>query len=629
MSNPWNGKVVLEAFWWNCANGSYSSWYTYLAKLVPRIAALGFDGIWTPPPCKDVGIFENMGYTPYDYYDIGQKNQKGGVATWFGSQDEFLRLVAVAHANGLEVYPDIVLDHCDGGDPDPDSPFKTPSQNATSYHCVGFAGPGTGRWTRNWLDFHFNPVHWHPWGDWTPTPGNEFGDDFCYQGRCSDSGSADSNCIVRQNARAWFTWFVRQTGVDGFRFDDVKGFPPEVVEDILYNAMGDRVDYFCVGEFIPDNSSSSAEIDSWATGTLNRSGTFDYPFRDALVGLVYSNGFFDVGSLPSLQQQNRLKTVPFINNHDVYRGAYWDSSGDNASDHTGNPNFQGKLGPAIDPDNPRAKIAYAVAITVDGSPQFFYDDLFQNFPPQRFNTTVDAIPTRPYIENLVWCHQKLAFKSGDYFVRYQDSQQLLILERGARAIVAINNDGSAWHDAWISTAFFPNTQLHDYSGSRPDDIWTNQDGWVQIAVPPLSYSVWGPAGITGGFSPTPLRTVQQFEMADDLGDNDPATPQYGGQAIPNTYRTAGAIWPAAGSQVNLFVYSDAPQQVDLQALIPATAPVLQTSGLSAPSIPLTGSFTVAQEGRHILQARLPTAGATPARLYLKVDYIGPASSTHF
>jgi alpha-amylase len=194
--------------------------------------------------------------------------------------------------------------------------------------------------------------------------------------------------------------------------------------------------------------------------------------------------------------------------------------------HTFSPNFNNfKLGSSIDPDNWRTPLAYAVAITVDGSPQFFYDDLFQNYPAERASVSADTIPTRPWVENLVWCHQKLAFKSGDYFVRYQDSQQLLILERGARAIVAINNDGVNWHNAWISTAFFPKTQLHDYSGSRPDDIWTNQDGWVNIAVPPLSYSIWGPAGVTGGFSPAPRRTVQQFEMADDLGDSNPATPR--------------------------------------------------------------------------------------------------------
>jgi alpha-amylase len=612
MSNPWNGKAVLEAFWWNCANSSYSSWYTYLARLCPRIAAMGFDGIWTPPPCKGNGITQNMGYAPYDYYDIGQKNQQGGVASWFGPQDDFLRLIAVAHANGLEVYPDVVLDHCDGG-------------NSKTYQPAGFAA--TGRWPRSWFDFHANPAHENLSGDWCPGPGTNFGDDFCYQGRCSDSGNADPNCYARAQARAWFTWFVRQTGVDGFRFDDVKGFPPEVVEDVLYNAMGPGIEYFCVGEFIGGTS----DLDNWAAATLNRSGTFDYPFRNALVGLVYSNGFFDVGSLPSLQQQNRTKTVPFINNQDVCRGAYWDSSGDNMQDHTFSPNFNNfKLGPSIDPDNWRTPLAYAVAITVDGSPQFFYDDLFQNYPAERASASAATIPTRPWVENLVWCHQKLAFKSGDYFVRYQDSQQLLILERGARAIVAINNDGVNWHNAWISTAFFPNTQLHDYSGSRPDDIWTNQDGWVNIAVPPLSYSIWGPAGVTGGFSPAPRRTVQQFEMADDLGDSNPATPRYGGNVIPVTYRNAGAIWPAAGSTVNLFIYADTPQQVDALIVSPAGAPAVPAmSGAAGPLAPLTASFTVSTEGSHLITARLSTAGSPSARLYIKVDYLGPSSSLLF
>jgi alpha-amylase len=605
MANPWNGKVVLETFWWNCWNGNYPhDWYTYLAKLAPRIAALGFDGIWTPPPCKDTSAESNMGYTPYDYYDLGQKDQKGDVWTRFGTMDAFLRLVAVAHANGLEVYPDIVLDHCAGGDPDPASPFQSGSQQFTSFHPNGYAGTGTGRWPRNWLDFHFNPQHWHPEGDWTPSATSSFGADFCYQGRCSDSGNANPNCAARSNARAWLTWLVRQTDIDGFRFDDVDGYPPEVVEDILYNAMGSGIAYFAVGEYITE---SQGTVDAWASATENRCGTFDYPLRFALANMVQSGGFFDVGSLPSQQQQNRLKTVPFVSNHDT------------ADNH---------VSPSLDPDNPRVPLAYAVAMTVDGSPQLYYEDLFRNVSPWILSTTADAIPTRPWLVNLVWCHQKLAFKSGDYFVRYQDSQQLLILERGARAIVAINNDGANWHSAWISTAFFPNTQLHDYSGTCPGDLWTNADGWVSINQPPLSYSVWGQAGVTGGFSPTPRRTVQQFEMDDDLGDNN-ATFGYGGKAVPGAFRVAGAIWPAAGSQANISVYADVPQQVDLEMLMPGSAPIVTCGGAATPTAPLAIGVNVPQEGRYILQAKLSNGGAPPGRLYVKVDYLGPAESALF
>ena len=606
MPNPWNGRVVLETFWWNCWNANYpADWYTFLAKLAPRLAAMGFDGIWTPPPCKDTRATANMGYTPYDYYDLGQKQQMGAVTTRFGTMDSFLRLVAVAHANGLEVYPDIVLDHCGGGSSDPSSPFKAGSQQFTLFQPQGFAGPGTGRWPRNWLDFHYNPQHWKPEGDWTPTSTNSFGADFCYQGGCSDSGNSDANCAARANARAWFIWFVKQTGVDGFRFDDVDGYPADVVGDILFNSMGANLLYFAVGEYV---TRSQATADSWASATLNRCGTFDYPLRFALADLVQSNGFFDVGALPSQQQGNRFKTVPFVSNHDT---------ADN------------QIGPRLDPDNPRMPLAYAVAMTVDGSPQLYYEDLFQNVPPWIDGTTAEAIPTRPWLVNLVWCHQKLAFKSGDYFVRYQDSQQLLILERGARALVAINNDGSSWHSAWISTAFPPNTQLHDYSGTRSDGLWTNVDGWVQINQPPLSYSVWGPVGVTGAFSPSANRTIQQFEMDDDLGDNDPAASGYGGRAISSGYRRAGRVWPAVGSELRIAVYADGDETIDVEVVPPAGTPSFHARGKCGPTVPLVQTFRVVTEGWHSLEAKLQTLSTVPARLYIKVDYLAPAISTAF
>lgn len=118
-------------------------------------------------------------------------------------------------------------------------------------------------------------------------------------------------------------------------------------------------------------------------------------------------------------------------------------------------------------------------------------------------------------------------------------------------------------------------------------------------------------------------------MNDDLGDSDPASPGYGGKAVPGVFRSAGAIWPAALTQVNLFVYSDSQQQVDLQMLIPGGGSPLQQSGTSSPNAPFMTSFNVAQEGRHLLQTRLSKPGADPARLYIKVSYLGPATSNLF
>jgi alpha-amylase len=42
MPNPWNGKAVLEVFYWGRWNTLFpADWYTYLAKLCPTIAGLG------------------------------------------------------------------------------------------------------------------------------------------------------------------------------------------------------------------------------------------------------------------------------------------------------------------------------------------------------------------------------------------------------------------------------------------------------------------------------------------------------------------------------------------------------------------------------------------------------------
>jgi hypothetical protein len=126
-----------------------------------------------------------------------------------------------------------------------------------------------------------------------------------------------------------------------------------------------------------------------------------------------------------------------------------------------------------------------------------------------------------------------------------------------------------------------------------------------------------------------MRTVQQFEMDDDLGDLDVASPQYGGKAVPVIFRNAGAIWPAAGSTVNISVYSDTLLQIDVQVLAPENSIALAKSGQSTFDKALTISFAVKQEGRHIIQVKQSIVGSAPARTYVKVDYLGPSTSSLF
>ena len=73
-----------------------------------------------------------MGYDLFDYYDLGDKHEKGTLATRFGNKDELLRLIAVAHANGLKVYIDTVLNHTIGGNEDPSARGTSSRSSAMS-----------------------------------------------------------------------------------------------------------------------------------------------------------------------------------------------------------------------------------------------------------------------------------------------------------------------------------------------------------------------------------------------------------------------------------------------------------------------------------------------------------------
>ena len=629
-ANPPNGKVVFQAYWWDCWNERYPfDWYTYLAKLAPRLRDMGFDGIWVPPPAKAESGGNSMGYDPFDHYDLGDKDQKGRVGTRFGTKDSLLRLIAVAHANGLEVYPDVVLNHVNGGRLDP----AAPGNQFKKFRYTAFAGPDAGRWPKDHWNFHPNPDHDCNDGDLCT---GVFGPDVCY--RDAGHGGGGNGKYMRDKSREWFVWLKKQLDADGFRFDAVKHYEAYVVEDVLFNAMGDRKDYFAVGELI----AGSGDMDNWCALTNGRGGTLDFSLRGALAEIVNAGGFFDMGSLPGAQQGSRAKTSPFINSHDTWHGAFWDSASSGSMKHDDRDGDWRLIqneenGPTIDPDNDRADVAYAAAFAVDGSPVVFYEDLFVNFNADtRFKADPKAHPTRGYVENLVWCHQKLNFKDGAYKVRFQGSPDLLVIERSGRAVVGLNDHGDQTLKARVATDFGGNVRLHDYSGSNADDVQTAGDGSVEVSVPPRSYAVWGPAGVSGGFAPAKRRTTQEFQLDDDLGDVRPSTPGYGGKVNAGSERTAGAVWAAAGTKVKVSAFTDGARDLRLAVYRPdATGQKSRTEGDShkrgtaTNDAPLVLEFTADREGYHAVAAKLTNAAQTPTRAYLKVEYEAPRTSGKF
>ncbi len=74
--------VMMQAFYWDAPirENKRGEWWNFLAERVPQLAASGINSLWLPPFSKAASPTSN-GYDPYDYFDLGDFDQKGSVKT--------------------------------------------------------------------------------------------------------------------------------------------------------------------------------------------------------------------------------------------------------------------------------------------------------------------------------------------------------------------------------------------------------------------------------------------------------------------------------------------------------------------------------------------------------------------
>jgi alpha-amylase len=355
-------------------------------------------------------------------------------------------------------------------------------------------------------------------------------------------------------------------GWDGLRFDAVKHFPSYVAEDFLWNLQYNALyasggaDMFAVGEWV----GSTTQLDAWCDAVQNRAGTFDFNLRFALASMVSANGAFDLSTIPGQQQLNRGRTVPFVNNHDTFRPTL------NSQGNYAGWNASSELSPHIEPNDGRNSVAHAIVMSLDGAPQLFFEDLFSiGYNGNRFThqpTSSSNLPLDSDVENLIWCHQNLHFKQGNYLIRWQ-APDALVIERESKALIGVNDQWTNWQNlVGVQTSWSDGTILMDYSGSNGNTTSIVYGGGkVNISIPPCDgsanlgrrgYCVWAPQGMDTNYVRPGKSTTQEWEMSDDLGDSHMSSLQQGG-ALPNNSlecRTVGRIYTKSGTTINVELY---------------------------------------------------------------------------
>ena len=652
--NPTNRQVVLQAFWWDYWNNNYpNGWSNYLMDLAPRLKQLGIDAVWIPPSVKN-NATSSVGYAPFDHYDLGDKFQKGALKTRLGDKDELLRLAAVLKSNGIDLIQDIVLNHVSNagsntgaGGQDPAAMDDGLTQRYKNFRYVSYSTPAdnenstnylarAGRFSKNWHNFYpnngnsccTNDINTAYWGPDFSYESNAFG----LSSNATFNPTQSSN-YVKDQMRNWLIWYKKQVGWDGVRLDAVKHFPNSVSEDYLWNLQNNAGwasggnNHFAIGEWV----GGQTELDNWCSAVQNRAGTFDFALRNAFTGIVSGNGNFDLGIVPSYQQQNRQRTVPFVNNHDTFRpslSAQGNYSGWNTSQ---------QLGMQVEPGDVRSALCHAIAFAVDGAPLIYFEDLFNiGYLGNRWShqpSSSTSLPVRSDIANIIWCHQNLRFKEGAYMVRWQ-APDALVIERSSKALIAVNDHFTQWQNLiGVQTSWSDGTVLVDYSGSNTTTTIVYGGGKANISIPPCNgtaplgrrgYSIWAPQGIAQNYQRPAKRITQEWEMDNDLGDKHSSSLQQGGKTPDNSFecRLIGRIFAKSGERFQLEIFpGNGLSELHLDVLDGQCQPVTSTVGIGS----FTYSWTPLVSGWYNFRIRNTNSTSIGQKSWVKVSYMGADS----
>jgi len=438
--------VMLQAFYWDCPveESREHQWWVEIKNRIPALQRAGFTALWLPPVSK-AAWWKSMGYDPYDYYDLGEFDQKGGVSTWFGSKAELLDLIQTAHTHGMQVYADLVFNHNSGADAQEQNPIDG-QMRWTQFK------PESDKFVRDWTCFH--PSRYEQWDDAV------FGDmpDLCHR-----------NPRVYMQLIEYARWLLETIGFDGFRYDMVKGYGGWIVraiQELRALRNGQAFKPYGVGECWDSDRTIEdwlSEANAWSDNPV---GAFDFPLRNRLRDLCDSYGFSMSNLKPQLDTllyDQPTETVTFVENHDIARN---------------DPIIKDKL------------LAYAFILTHEGYPCIFWQDYF--------NWNLAQEGNRNGIAALIQVHEKYA--GGGTSILYVDDD-LYVMQRdgygGQRGLVLVLNNRGTWNGVWVQTRWIDTLFSPEaWSGSNetgvPADKWTNEGGWTELWAPPRGYAVYVP-----------------------------------------------------------------------------------------------------------------------------------------
>jgi alpha-amylase len=475
-----NGVMMQVFHWHSAADGSL---WRGLAERAQELASRGITSVWIPPSYKGAGGSHDVGYGVYDLYDLGEFDQKGSVATKYGTKDELLLACAKLREQRIRVYADIVFNQRSGADDteEIDATFVNPdnrneigeTKRIRAWTRFDFPGRGEQHSEMKWRAEHFTAVDCDANNQDERAiylvAGKTFSGEVSFElGNFDFLMGCDVDTYherVREELFHFGRWFIDTTGIDGFRLDALKHLPASFAKDWLNHLrahFGGR-ELFAVGEYW---TADLGELDGYLARVEGTMRLFDVPLHFKFMSASQAGNGYDLRTIfdGTMVQSNPLMAVTFVDNHDTQPGC----------------SLESWVEPWFKP------MAYAlILLRSDGYPCVFQADYDGHQGPEG-----DLISHRVLLDAFLEARAKYNYgDQHDYFdhpncigwLRTGDAEH-----PGAMVVVMSNGDAG---EKRVETQK-PNATFRDCTGHAAHEITTDESGAATFTCPAGSLSVW-------------------------------------------------------------------------------------------------------------------------------------------
>ena len=475
-----NNETMFQGFEWTLSSDGYF-WNDFSEK-ADELSAAGVTAVWLPPAYKGSSA-NDVGYSVYDLYDLGEFNQKGTVRTKYGTKDEYLSLIDTLHDNNIKVYADIVLNHkssadatnivsavpVDGSDRNVDI---GEAQDIEAWTAFNFEGRNNTYSSFKWNANHFDGV------DWDQLTGTNaiyrFADKTWEQDVSDENGNYDyllsadidlNNTEVINELNTWAKWYVDTADLDGFRLDAVKHMSANFYKNWLKSirkARGNSL--YAVAENYDYNVDNLLK---YIKDTSNSASVFDFPLRGKMHEASTSDGDFDMKTFfkDTLVSSKKSKlAVTFVENHDTQPSQ---------SSHYVRQWFKGQ--------------AYTAILTRNsGTPCVFYGDYYGTNDGKsvsmadELNVLMSVRQIAAYGKQRDYLNDADVIgwtREGDYKHSYYG--MAAVITDGAAGSKTMNVGKRHKNEVWV-----------DVTGNCTETVTITSKGYGTFPVNEKSYSVW-------------------------------------------------------------------------------------------------------------------------------------------